>query len=87
MVARARHLSHRTEDVYHNFIKRYIIFHDKKHPVEMGAEDATVLRRIGSKTNTTFTRAGIARVIKTCEQRKFIHALKNKSFVKSPLDA
>ncbi len=36
-VARMRHLSHRTEDVYHNFIKRYILFHDKRHPNEMGA--------------------------------------------------
>lgn len=40
-VARARHLSHRTEDVYHNFIKRYILFHDKKHPKEMGADEIT----------------------------------------------
>lgn len=40
-VARVRHLSHRTEDVYHNFIKRYIIFHGKKHPKDMGAEEIT----------------------------------------------
>lgn len=38
-VARLRHLSHRTEDVYHNFIKRYILFHDKRHPNEMGANE------------------------------------------------
>ena len=37
-VARARHLSHRTEDTYHNFIKRFILFHNKRHPKEMGAE-------------------------------------------------
>ncbi len=36
-VARMRHLSHRTEDVYHNFIKRFILFHNKRHPNEMGA--------------------------------------------------
>lgn len=40
-VAKARHLSRRTEDVYHNFIKRYILFHGKKHPKEMGAEEIT----------------------------------------------
>ena len=40
-VARARHLSYRTEDVYHNFIKRYILFHDKRHPNEMGAQEIT----------------------------------------------
>ena len=25
----------------HNFIKRYILFHDKRHPAEMGAEEIT----------------------------------------------
>lgn len=40
-VARARHLSHRTEDTYHNFIKRFILFHSKRHPNEMGAEEIT----------------------------------------------
>ncbi|MGQ0543362.1 MAG: integron integrase, partial [Blastocatellia bacterium] len=40
-VARARHLSNRTEDTYHNFIKRYILFHDKRHPAEMGAGEIT----------------------------------------------
>lgn len=38
-VARLRHLSHRTEDVYHNFIKRFILFHNKRHPNEMGATE------------------------------------------------
>ena len=38
-VARARHLSHRTEDTYHNFIKRFILFHNKRHPKEMGSEE------------------------------------------------
>lgn len=38
-VARARHLSHRTEDTYHNFIKRFILFHAKRHPKEMGADE------------------------------------------------
>jgi len=38
-VARARHLSNRTEDTYHNFIKRFILFHDKRHPMEMGADE------------------------------------------------
>ena len=41
MVARARHLSNRTEDTYHNFIKRYILFHNKRHPAEMGAVEIT----------------------------------------------
>jgi len=40
-VARAKHLSRRTENTYHNFIKRYILFHDKRHPAEMGATEIT----------------------------------------------
>lgn len=40
-VAMARHFSHRTEDVYHSFIKRFILFHNKRHPKEMGAEEIT----------------------------------------------
>lgn len=38
---RLRHLSHKTEDVYHNFIKRYILFHNKRHPKEMGETEIT----------------------------------------------
>ncbi len=41
-VARARHLSQRTEDAYHNFIKRFILFHDKRHPKEMGADEISM---------------------------------------------
>lgn len=37
--ARARHLSHRTEDASAHFIKRFILFHGKRHPLEMGAEE------------------------------------------------
>jgi hypothetical protein len=39
-VARARQLSHKTENAYHNFIKRYILFHEKRHPKEMGADES-----------------------------------------------
>lgn len=38
-VARLRHLSHRTEDVYHNFIKRFILFHNKRHPNGKGSAE------------------------------------------------
>ena len=41
-VARAKHFSHRTEDSYHNFIKRFILFHKKRHPKEMGAEEISM---------------------------------------------
>lgn len=39
--ARARHYSHRTEDAYVNFIRRFILFHEKRHPNEMGANEIT----------------------------------------------
>ena len=34
---RARHYSHRTEEAYVHWIRRYIVFHRKAHPAEMGA--------------------------------------------------
>jgi len=33
---RLRHYSKRTEQAYVGWIKRYILFHDKRHPREMG---------------------------------------------------
>ena len=36
---RTRHYSLRTEQAYTHWIKRYIFFHDKRHPVEMGAAE------------------------------------------------
>src|SRR6056297_2529906 len=35
---RTRHYSRRTEDSYISWIRQFILFHDKKHPVEMGAD-------------------------------------------------
>ncbi len=36
---RARHLSLRTEQAYLNWIKRFILFHNKRHPVTMNARE------------------------------------------------
>ena len=58
-VARARHLSHKTEDTYHNFIKRYILFHNKRHPNEMGAEEITEFLThlaVTNKVSSSFTK-------------------------------
>jgi integron integrase len=38
---RVRHYSRRTEKAYVHWIKRYIFFHDKRHPAEMGAPEVT----------------------------------------------
>jgi integron integrase len=40
-IARLRHLSLRTEETYWNWIKRFIFFHQKRHPSEMGADEIT----------------------------------------------
>jgi len=38
---RARHYSRRTEEAYAAWIRRYILFHGKRHPAEMGAAEIT----------------------------------------------
>lgn len=38
---RLRHYSRRTEEAYVHWIKRYIVFHRKRHPSELGAADVT----------------------------------------------
>jgi hypothetical protein len=36
---RLRHYSLRTEDCYAAWIRRFILFHNKRHPLEMGAAE------------------------------------------------
>jgi hypothetical protein len=36
---RARHYSRRTEEAYIAWIRRFIVFHGKRHPAEMGAPE------------------------------------------------
>ena len=38
---RTRHMSPRTEEAYVHWIRRYIFFHRKRHPAEMGPEEIT----------------------------------------------
>ena len=40
-VMRVHHYSIRTEEAYLQWIKRYILFHNKRHPVEMGEKEIT----------------------------------------------
>jgi integrase len=39
LVLRLKHVSLRTERAYINWAKRFIVFHDKRHPKDMGAEE------------------------------------------------
>lgn len=36
---RVKHYSYRTEESYVNWIRRYILFHNKRHPKEMGSSE------------------------------------------------
>ena len=54
---RTRHYSPRTEEAYVHWIRRYILFHGKKHPSTMGAPDIStfltwlaVERQVGAST-------------------------------------
>ncbi len=58
-VARMRHLSIRTEQAYIQWIRRYILFHGKRHPQEMGEaeirgfiSDLAVNGKISASTQT-----------------------------------
>ena len=55
--ARLRHMSRRTEETYVGWIRRFILFHGKRHPDEMGApeviaflSDLAVRRHVGATT-------------------------------------
>lgn len=40
-IIRVKHYSVRTEKAYLHWARRFILFHDKRHPVEMGANEVT----------------------------------------------
>src|SRR5437867_7203600 len=41
---RARHFSRRTEEAYVAWIRRYIFFHGKRHPAELGGPEVSRFR-------------------------------------------
>ncbi|MFQ3632430.1 phage integrase N-terminal SAM-like domain-containing protein, partial [Roseiflexus sp.] len=38
-ILRAKHYSYRTEEAYIDWIRRFILFHNKRHPAEMGTPE------------------------------------------------
>lgn len=58
-VIRLRHYSIRTEQAYVQWIRRFIVFHGKKHPRDMGSAEVTaflsdlaVRRNVSASTQT-----------------------------------
>ncbi|MDP3772898.1 MAG: phage integrase N-terminal SAM-like domain-containing protein, partial [Gemmatimonadales bacterium] len=41
LAIRARHMSPRTERQYVHWVKRFVLFHGKRHPLELGEEEVT----------------------------------------------
>jgi integron integrase len=58
---RVKHYSIRTERTYLDWIKRYILFHDKRHPKDMGASEVTAflthLAVVGQVSSSTQNQA------------------------------
>jgi hypothetical protein len=54
---RTRHYSNMTEKAYVGWIKRFIFFHDKRHPAEMGEREiARFLSSLASDTRVSASR-------------------------------
>ena len=51
---RTRHYSPRTEETYVGWIKRFIFFHNKRHPAEMGEKEiAQFLSSLASESHVS----------------------------------
>jgi site-specific recombinase XerD len=62
---RARHYSRRTEESYAGWIRRFILFHGKKHPAAMGA----------GEVNAFLTSLAVARRVSASTQGQALSAL------------
>lgn len=58
---RLRHYSIRTEEAYVRIIKRYILFHDKRHPQEMGVDEVRqFLSQLATQDNVSASTQNVA---------------------------
>ena len=58
---RLRHYSYRTEQAYLGWVRRYIIFHDRRHPASMGAAEVEAfLSHLASERNVAAATQGQA---------------------------
>jgi hypothetical protein len=53
---RVRHYSYRTEQAYVGWIRRFVLFHGKRHPAEMGAEEWRLSSAVPPSTASCLTR-------------------------------
>jgi len=49
---RARRYSRRTEQAYIDWVRRFILFHGKRHPRELGAFEVELYLTVGEKVST-----------------------------------
>lgn len=64
-IIRLRGMSYRTEQTYCDWIKRFILFHDKRHPKDMGVEEIRAY----------LTHLVVARNVAPSTQNQALHAL------------
>ena len=62
---RVRHYSRRTEEAYIMWIRRYILFHQKKHPSAMG----------GDEVNAFLTHLAVEQTVSASTQNQALSAL------------
>lgn len=70
-VIRLRGMSYRTEQTYCDWIKRFILFHNKRHPTEMGVEEILFIFHI-SFAICHFSLGGgnVISSVRNCHQRE-----------------
>ena len=75
---RVKHYSYRTEQAYIDWVKRFIIFHGKRHPLEMGAPEISQF----------LTHLAVKRTVAASTQNQALAALLflYKDVLKQPLD-
>jgi site-specific recombinase XerD len=62
---RARHYSHRTEEAYRHWVKRFVVFHELRHPQDMGE----------TEINAFLTHLAVEQKVSTSTQNQALAAL------------
>ena len=62
-ILQTQHYSIRTENTYVDWAKRYILFHNKRHPVEMGTSVNSVRARKPERLPTVLSKGEVLSVI------------------------